>query len=282
MRTLLFAALLVGACAGNRPAAELPSAAPIIAAERAFAADAGERGWAAAFRSWAAPDAITLSPDPVNAQENLAQFEGDGETTLDWRPAYAGLALSGDFGFTTGPFQIRGREGIVGHYFTVWRRQRDGSWKWIFDAGTDVRDPGPAVAVDAEIPTLPVALESAGSAEEAIAEVSAIETQIASGGAIPSEALSRRLAHNARVNRPGAAAAVDRAAAVALVVADGGVGYRALRQEAASSGDMVFTLGEVRDQHEGAERLRYYARIWQRRPEGWRVVFDEIVPRRGQ
>ena len=75
---------------------------------------------------------------------------------------------------------------------------------------------------------------------------------------------------------------MDRAAAVALVLADGGVGYRALRQEAASSGDMVFTLGEVRDQHEGAERLRYYARIWQRRPEGWRVVFDEIVPRRGQ
>jgi hypothetical protein len=28
------------------------------------------------------------------------------------------------------------------------------------------------------------------------------------------------------------------------------------------------------------ERLRYYARIWQRRPDGWRIVFDEIVPRR--
>lgn len=282
MRTVMFAALLLGACASNRPAGELPSAAPIVAAERAFAAEAAELGWAAAFRRWAAADAITLSPDPVNAQEHLAQIEGDGETTLDWRPAYAGVALSGDFGFTTGPFQFRGREGIVGHYFTVWRRQRDGSWKWIFDAGTDVRDPGPAVAVDAEIPTLPVALESSGSAEAAIAEVSAIEAQIASGGAIASEALSRRLAHNARVNRAGAPAAVDRAAAVALVLADGGVGYRALRQEAASSGDMVFTLGEVRDRHEGAERLRYYARIWQRRPEGWRVAFDEIVPRRGQ
>ena len=282
MRALVLATLALAACASNRPSAELPSAAPIIAAERAFAADAAQRGWAAAFRSWAARDAITLSPDPVNAQQNLARFEGDGETTLDWRPAYAGVALSGDFGFTTGPFQIRGREGIVGHYFTVWRRQRGGSWKWIFDAGTDVRDPGPATPADAEIPTLPVALESSGSAEAAIAEVSAIETQIASGGALPSEALSRRLAHNARVNRAGAPAAMDRAAAVALVLADGGVGYRALRQEAASSGDMVFTLGEVRDQHEGAERLRYYARIWQRRPEGWRVVFDEIVPRRGQ
>jgi ketosteroid isomerase-like protein len=216
----------------------------------------------------------------VNAQENLARVEGDGSTALDWRPVYAGVAQSGDFGFTTGPFQLRGREGIIGHYFTVWRRQRDGSWKWIFDGGTDVVDPGPIVAADADIPTLPVALETSGSAEAAIAEVNAIETQIANGDAIPSEALSRRLAHNARVNRAGAPSATERATAVALALADGAVGYRALRQEAASSGDMVFTLGEVRDQHEGVERLRYYARIWQKRPEGWRIVFDEIVPRR--
>ena len=281
MRTFIFAAVLLASCATSaRPSAELASAAPVIAAEREFAADAAARGWVAAFRRYAAPDAIVLSPDPVNAQENLAQVQDDGDTSLDWRPAYAGVAQSGDFGFTTGPFQIRGREGIVGHYFTVWRKQRDGSWKWIFDAGTGVRDPGPMVALDANIPTLPVALESSGSAETAIAEVSAIEAQIANGDAVPSEALSRRLAHNARVNRSGAPAATDRATSVALVVADGGVGYRPLRQEAASSGDMVFTLGEVRDQHEGAERLRYYARIWQRRPEGWRVVFDEIVPRR--
>jgi ketosteroid isomerase-like protein len=282
MRAIVLASFLLAACAAGGSHNEAPSAAPLIAAERAFAADAAVRGWAAAFRRAAASDAITLSPDPVNAQENLAQFEGNGETTLDWRPAYAGVSRSGDFGFTTGPFQIRGREGIVGHYFTVWRRQDDGSWKWIFDAGTDVRDPGPAVAVDADIPTLPVALEAAGSAEAAIQEVRGVEEQIASGGAMASEALSRRLAHNARVNRPGAPAAVDRAAAVALVLADGGVGYRALRAEAASSGDMVFTLGEVRDQHQGVERLRYYARIWQRRPEGWRIVFDEIVPRRGR
>jgi ketosteroid isomerase-like protein len=209
-----------------------------------------------------------------------ATIKGDGSTALDWRPAYAGIARSGDFGFTTGPFQIRGREGIVGHYFTVWRRQAGGGWKWIFDAGTDVADPGPIVAVDADIPTLPMAPTGQGSAQTAIAEVAQVETQIATGNALPREALARRLADDARVNRPDAAAAVGRAAAEALVAADGPVAYASLRREAASSGDMVFTLGEVRDQREGAERLRYYARIWQKRPEGWRVVFDEIVPRR--
>jgi ketosteroid isomerase-like protein len=275
IRTLLFAVAL-SACASG-PSADLPTAAPVIAAERAFAADAAQRGWVAAFRTFATAEAITLSPDPVNAQENLAQIEGPGGTNLDWRPAYAGIARSGDFGFTTGPFQIRGRDGIVGHYFTVWRRQPDGEWKWLFDAGTDVRDPGPAVAVDAQIPTLPVALEAADSAEHAISEVAAIEARYSQ----PAELVSQ-LAHDARVNRPFAAAAIGRAAAVALMTTDGEANYRSLRREAASSGDMVFSLGEIRDQHEGAERLRYYARIWQRRPEGWRIVFDEIVPRRGQ
>jgi hypothetical protein len=86
MRNALFAAILLGACA-SAPSAVLPTADPVIAAERAFAADAARRGWAAAFRSYAAADAITLSPDPVNALEQLAQFPGAGETTLDWRPA---------------------------------------------------------------------------------------------------------------------------------------------------------------------------------------------------
>lgn len=268
-------AFAIAACATReRPAEVTP--APVIAAERAFAADGAARGWVAAFRRAAAGDAITLSPDPVNAQENLARIEGDGSTTLDWRPAYAGIASSGDFGFTTGPFQIRGRDGIVGHYFTVWRRQPDGGWKWIFDAGTDVQDPGPAVAADADIPTLPVAMENSGSADAAIAQVTAIEATFSAP-----DVVVRSLGHDVRVNRPGAAAAIGRGAGAALFNADGQMNYRPLRSEASSAGDMVFTLGEVRDQHEGAERLRYYARIWQKRPEGWRIVFDEIIPRRG-
>jgi ketosteroid isomerase-like protein len=278
----LLLALALSACAsapvsGDRlEASPVASPAPVIAAERAFAEDAAQRGWVAAFRTYAAADAIMLSPDPVNAQAQLAEIEGDGSTALDWRPAYAGISRSGDFGFTTGPFQMRGRDGIIGHYFTVWRRQTDGSWKWIFDAGTDVRDPGPAVEPDAAIPGLAIAMDGASDREAAIAAVAALEetnTRPAS--------LARLLADDARVNRPYEAAAVGGQAAFRLMVAEGGSTFTSLRREASSGGDMVFSLGEVRDTNEGVARLRYYARIWQSRPEGWRIVFDEIVPRRG-
>lgn len=279
---VLLSVFALNACAtGAMHAAPAVSPAPIIAAERAFAADAAVHGWAAAFRTTAAPEAVMLSPGPVNAREQLAQVQGDGSTNLDWRPAYAGMARSGDFGFTTGPFQSRAHEGqILGHYFTVWRRRADGRWQWIFDGGTDVADPGPIVAVDADIPTLAATSAHADSAAEAIEQVARIETQIATGNALPNEALARFLADDARVNRVAAPAAVGRATGAALIAADRGAAYVSLQREASSGGDMVFTLGEVRDQQDGAERLRYYARIWQLRPEGWRLVFDEIAPRR--
>jgi ketosteroid isomerase-like protein len=249
--------------------------APVVAAERAFAAAGAKRGWAAAFRSYAAPEAIMLNPDPVNAHESLANIPGDGETTLDWRPAYAGISRSGDFGFTTGPFLIRGREGVVGHYFTVWRLQADGSWKWIFDAGTDVVDTSP-VAPDAEIPGLPVATAGAATPQAAVAEVADLEAKHTS-----SATLVKLLADDTRVHRPFAARGIGITAASALFAGDGATSFAPLHREAALSGDLVFSMGEVRDLHEGAERLRYYARIWQRRADGWRIVFDEIVPRRG-
>lgn len=260
---------------------EAVSAAPVIAAERAFAADGAQRGWAAAFRRAAASDAITLSPDPVNAQEQLAQFQGDGETALDWRPAYAGIARSGDFGFTTGPFQFRGRDGIVGHYFTVWRREADGSWKWIFDAGTDVRDPGPVIAADAVIPTLPVATQGAGSAEAAVEEVRALEHRIAIARPEPRSQLIYRLADDVRLNRPGHPAAIgsDAGASLARATALDAVDTP-LRIEASAAGDMVFVLGATSWRDGDVERRGYTARIWQRQGSDWRIVFDEIVPRR--
>jgi ketosteroid isomerase-like protein len=281
MRFFLLAAVL-WACA-DTAAAQAESADPIIAAERAFAADAAQRGWAAAFRSTAATDAITLSPGPVNAHQQLAGVPGDGETSLDWRPAYAGIARSGDFGFTTGPFQFRGREGIVGHYFTVWRLQPDGQWKWVFDAGTDVRDPGPAVAPDADIPTLPVAELGSRSTSSAIGPVRSIEVRMAGGSGPNGSALAVWLAADARVNRPGAPAAVGVQAAATLartwrVTLDFA---EPLRMESSAAGDMVFSMGEAHWSEERSERRGYYARIWQLRPEGWRVVFDEIVPHRG-
>ncbi|MBI1185804.1 MAG: hypothetical protein GC206_00430 [Alphaproteobacteria bacterium] len=265
----LFLAVALAACVSAPPAPRV-SADPVIAAERAFAAEAAQRGWAAAFRAWHAPDAMVLSPAPMSAADSLARVEGDGETTLDWRPAYAGMALSGDFGFTTGPFLFRGQDRIAGHYFTVWRKQTDGTWKWIFDAGTPVADPGPAIAADASLPILPVADEGVGdAAADAIRD---LETHIHRARPDPAGRLRGRLAEDVRLNRPGRAPAIGREAADAAVATTGIGSSEPLWVEASAAGDLAFVLGAMPDD------AGHYARIWQRRDGDWVIVFDEIVP----
>ena len=71
-RWLIVSAVLAGCAATDKRV----TPAPVVAAERAFAADGAKRGWAAAFRSYAAPEAIMLNPDPVNAHESLAKIPG--------------------------------------------------------------------------------------------------------------------------------------------------------------------------------------------------------------
>ena len=175
MRCLLLT-LLLGACA-TTASAPAPTAAPIVAAERAFAADAAERGWVAAFRATVAPDAIILRPDIVSAPAVFAAARDDGDRSLQWWPAYAGIARSGDLGFTTGPAIVEAGAQASRHYFTIWRLQADGTWKWIFDGGVAVADAHP-IDREATVPLLAVAVRGSASAQAAIAKVSSIESEL--------------------------------------------------------------------------------------------------------
>ncbi|MES1202429.1 MAG: DUF4440 domain-containing protein [Pseudomonadota bacterium] len=276
MRHLILSGLVL---AGTAFAAEqAATTAPIIAAERAFAADAGARGWVPAFQASVAPDAVELDPDPVDAAAKLAATPDDHFTGLDWRPAFAGIARSGDLGFTTGPYFVRGHDGVRGHYFTVWRKQSDGAWKWIFDGGVAVMDASP-IAREASPQLLGIADRGAGSQEGAIEQVRLIEG-LQSANPTAHVQWETWLAANAHVDRAGAPPAVG-AAAVAAFRGDGNVAFSFQRAEASIAGDLVFTFGEAHWRTENAGKRGYYARIWQCQRDGWRLVFDEIIPREG-
>jgi ketosteroid isomerase-like protein len=68
-------------------------------------------------------------------------FAPDGPT-LSWTPTHGEVVGAGDLGYTTGRSLFRGKgpDGKMverrGEYLTVWRKQRDGSWKVIFDTGS--------------------------------------------------------------------------------------------------------------------------------------------------
>jgi ketosteroid isomerase-like protein len=264
---IILASLALAACAAVDTLEPSPAASPaaVIAAERAFAARAGEVGWIPAFRAYAAPDGEIAQPDGyANAQAALADTPDDGNRTLFWWPAYAGVSRDGGFGFTTGPVSFDEARTPRGHYFTVWRRQPDGGWKWIYDGGVGpIAEPN-QIAPDADVPAVPVATTGAPNADAAVFAVRALEQ----GGALS-------YAADARSYRTRTAPMIGAPRDVPA-----GMVYSLHRVEAATSGDIVMVLGTARWPAEGGEAQGLFARMWQLRPEGWRVVYDQLVPPR--
>lgn len=240
----------------------------MIDAERAFAARAAEVGWIPAFREYAAPDGQFGNLD--SAPEALAALPDDGVRSLAWAPAFAGIARSGEFGFTTGPFSVDGGQTMRGQYFTVWRRQPDGAWRWIWDGGPGPR-PDTQSADPAHVPQLAPAVGGAGSAAAAVAAVAALEQE---GPA----ALSRRLATDAQVYRPRTPRAAGAAAPAAFMLPAPDLRFTLMRTEASAAGDLAFTLGEAHWTVDGQERRGVFARIWQHQGQGWRIVYDQLSP----
>ncbi len=272
--TLLAAASLIATSALAEPV----TPAPVVAAERAFAADGYATGIKASFLKHSAPTAIVIQPEPVNAHESLAAAP-DGkpdDPKLEWWPVFAGIAKSGDLGFTTGPYAFADKR--RGHYFTVWKKQLNGEWKWIFDGGTPsdasaVAGPGGAVGYlrVADVPPLDsgAALAEVYAAEGALAAAAATDFK---SGFLAVYACDGRMQGSALPP----AESCD-AAGVEMATRPATARLKTLGGEASAAGDMVWTYGAIDWLKDGQPGKGHYVRVWQRRAEGWRIVFDELL-----
>ena len=115
----------------------------VLDAERAFAELAQDQGQWTAFRKTADADAIMFAPQPVKAQDWLKDRK-DPPKSVRWQPVAAWMSCDGLLAVTTGNWQ---REGSIGYFTTIWKRQADGGWKWIVDSGDALRVARPARAV---------------------------------------------------------------------------------------------------------------------------------------
>lgn len=132
-------------------AARADAFADMVAAERAFAADALARNIRDAFIASAADGGTIFSSGPHNAKAFWAS-KAASKTRLEWAPAAAEVAASGDLGYTYGPWRLtpEGAEkpAAFGHFFTVWQKQPDGTWRWLADKGvTHEEQPLPTAVV---------------------------------------------------------------------------------------------------------------------------------------
>ncbi len=108
----------------------------VIDAERAFAKLAQDKGQWTAFRATAAKDAVMFVPRRVNAHTWLKSRK-DPQRSVRWQPTKAWMSCDGTLAVTTGNWQ---REASVGYFTTVWRRQKNGGWKWVLDSGDKLKE----------------------------------------------------------------------------------------------------------------------------------------------
>ncbi len=121
---------------GLRPAAN-PSA--VVATELAFARAAQEKGQWAAFRQFAADDAVMFVPQPVKAKDWL-KGRAEPAVAVKWQPYEVWMSCDGSLAVTKGAWQ---RPKGVGYFTTVWRRQKNGDYKWVLDQGDALKEPLP-------------------------------------------------------------------------------------------------------------------------------------------
>jgi len=118
----------------------------VRSADVQFSADAMKLGTGVAFGRYAAADAQIFSGpgEFISGPHAIAESFGPPteKNTLVWHPVHGEVAGSGDLGFTVGNAVFTGvrEDGAklerFSKYLTVWKRQRDGTWRYVVDGGS--------------------------------------------------------------------------------------------------------------------------------------------------
>jgi ketosteroid isomerase-like protein len=125
----------------------------VAAMEDAFCAMTKEKGVLAAFEYFAAPDVAFVDTDPRKFRGIEAVRERMGPDTpgakLTWSAFFTDVSDDGTLGYNYGRYESRrpgpdGKESIrTGWFLTIWKRQPDGTWRYVMDNGTADRPPAP-------------------------------------------------------------------------------------------------------------------------------------------
>src|SRR2546421_55183 len=223
----------------------------IIEAERAFARAAATKGTRDAFLEFLADDGIIFQPGPVNGKQ-FWQARTPRKGLLSWEPIFADVSLAGDMGYTTGPYEFRpngagDKPTAFGQYFTIWKKQTDGSWKVALDRGTSNPQPsGPIAPLQFPKDERPVTKKV--DIDAATGRALLLKTEGEFSNASSSQGIDKAfhsyLADDARLFRDDSFPAVGKPAALAALATKKGIlAWQPTMADISRSGDLGYTYG---------------------------------------
>lgn len=116
----------------------------IADAEKAFETMAKEKGIAEAFAFYADSNAVIKRRNDtlITGKEGIRKFYSDDlykAASVTWSPDFIDVSAKGDMAYTYGKYLWRSKDStgkpieFSGVFHTVWKRQQDGSWRYVWD-----------------------------------------------------------------------------------------------------------------------------------------------------
>jgi ketosteroid isomerase-like protein len=144
MRYLLILLILVSSCRlHNRDEEDIPKAdiTELQIVDSEFSDYSKQFGMRKAFLEYIDDDGVMMKDQslPIKGARaiDLISSMNDSTVTMTWEPEGGEIAASGELGYTYGIYEMRDRENNVqrGTYVTIWKKQKDGKWKFVLDSG---------------------------------------------------------------------------------------------------------------------------------------------------
>ncbi|RYY49167.1 MAG: hypothetical protein EOO06_08010 [Chitinophagaceae bacterium] len=128
----------------KKPVNNVDEKISLMKTDQAFSEMSVAKGMKQAFIEYIDSNGVLLRPGhlPIvgaNAIDFLIQ-QNDTGYTLNWQPQNAVVSQSADMGYTYGVFALEPTTVdtiIYGTYVSIWKKQADGKWKFVLDAGNE-------------------------------------------------------------------------------------------------------------------------------------------------
>ena len=254
------------------------AARTMVEAEKNFYQAGQERGTRAAFLAFLADDGVVFRPGPVNGKKVWTERP---ETSLDliWEPTFASMARSADFGFTSGPAQWKAKKEDekplgYGQFISVWKKQKDGSWKVALDVGTENPRPrDPSERLHVIVPDVALNINPA-EARKALQE--AQQKFAAAAKRDLAAALVSVASDDIRIYRDGVFPSSGKDAIASIL--DERRSEMSLEQmggDMSSSGDIAYTYGKYSITRAQGGAQGFQVQIWRTDARGaWKIIID--------
>ena len=113
----------------------------IIKTEEAFSTMAQKEGMNKAFLNFVADDGVLLRNNTlIKGKDSIKVFMKNSTSTgLSWAPNFVDVSASSDLAYTYGTYTYKYQDSLgnnkssQGIFHTVWKRQADNTWKFVWD-----------------------------------------------------------------------------------------------------------------------------------------------------